>query len=45
MEVPVRICGATGTIKDGFESFPEAFLALNGHPMILEAGQDPRVIL
>jgi hypothetical protein len=29
--------GATGTIKDCFEYFPEALLTLNGHPTILEA--------
>jgi hypothetical protein len=38
MEALVRIRGATGTIKDCFKSFLEALLALNGHPMILEAG-------
>jgi hypothetical protein len=37
MEAPVRICGANGTIKDCFESFPEALLTLNGHSMILES--------
>ena len=37
MEAPVRIHGETGTIKDCFESFPEAFLTLNGHPTILKA--------
>ena len=37
MEAPFRIRDATGTIKDCFESFPEALLTLNGHPMILEA--------
>jgi len=37
MEAPVRIRGATGTITDCFESFPEAVLTLNGHPTILEA--------
>jgi len=37
MELPVRIRGATGTIKDCFESFPEALITLNGLPMILEA--------
>jgi len=33
MEAPVTIRDATGTIKDCFESFPEALLTLNGHPM------------
>ena len=37
MDAPVRICSVTGTIKDCFESFPEALLTLNGHPTILEA--------
>jgi hypothetical protein len=36
-EAPVRIRCATGTIKDCFESFPEALLTLDGHPTILEA--------
>ena len=41
MEATVRIRGATGTIQDRFESFPEALLNLNGYPMILEAVVDP----
>jgi hypothetical protein len=37
MEAPFRIRGGTETIKDCFESFPEALLDPNEHPMILEA--------
>jgi hypothetical protein len=36
-DVPVRTRGASGEIKDRFESFPEALLTLNGHTTILEA--------
>jgi len=42
LEAPVRIRGATGTIKDFFESFPEAFVPLNGHLTILEAVVAPK---
>ena len=37
MEAPFSIRDVTGTIKDCFESFPEALFILNGHPMILKA--------
>jgi hypothetical protein len=36
-EASVGIRGASGIVKDCFESFSEALLTLHGHPMILEA--------
>ena len=41
IEVPVRIRDATGTIKNCFESFPEALFTLNRHLKVLEAEVAP----